>query len=298
MNSKLRLLNIIDIEKYKYGYRVILEKMEHHINVLYGAVILLLIVQLVSFTFVSSQSAKLIAQQSNFEEEIKGALGSIRQENQYQIGEIVRSISQQRTDFEGQIDLLRSTQQDLSSVVEGAIKKVVTVTTDISAGTGFAVSDGSYILTNNHVIEGSSTIQVQTYSSEVYTAEVVGTDPIADIAVLRISTNLESFTLADSDSISIGQKAIAIGNPLGLSFTVTEGIVSALDREGPNGLPAYIQTDVTLNPGNSGGPLVDKDGNVIGMANFKVGGAEGLGFALESNMLRLKTNEIVGFDII
>ncbi|MEK6909119.1 MAG: trypsin-like peptidase domain-containing protein [Nanoarchaeota archaeon] len=272
--------------------------MEHHINVLYGAVILLLVVQLVSFTFISSQSAKLIAQQNNFEEEIKGFLGSVRQENQYRIGEIVRTISQQRSDFETQIDLLKSTQQDLSAVVEEALKKVVTVTTDISAGTGFAVSDGSYILTNNHVIEGSAVIQVQTYSDEVYVAEIVGTDVLADLAVLRISGSINSFELADSDSVSIGQKAIAIGNPLGLSFTVTEGIVSALDREGPNGLQSYIQTDVTLNPGNSGGPLVDKDGRVIGMANFKVGEAEGLGFALESNMLRVKTNEIVGVDII
>lgn len=272
--------------------------MEHHINVLYGAVILLLIVQLVSFTFVSSQSAKLIAQQESFEEEMRGSLGSIRQENQYQVGEIVRSISQQRSDFETQIDLLRSTQQDLSVIIEDAIKKVVTITTDISAGTGFVVANGDYILTNNHVIDGSTVIQVQTYSNEVYTAQVVGTDPVADLAVLSISGSLESFELADSDSVSIGQKAIAIGNPLGLSFTVTEGIVSALDREGPNGLAAYIQTDVTLNPGNSGGPLVDKDGRVIGMANFKVGGAEGLGFALESNMLRIKTNEIIGSEVL
>lgn len=272
--------------------------MEHHINVLYGAVILLLIVQLISFTFVSSQSAKLIAQQNNFEDEVRGTIGSIRQENQYQVGEIVRSISQQRTDFETQIELLRSTQQDLSVIIEDAIKKVVTVTTDISAGTGFVVANGDYILTNNHVIEGSTAIQVQTYSNEVYTAEVVGTDPLVDLAVLRISGNLDSFELADSDMVSIGQSAIAIGNPLGLSFTVTEGIVSALNREGPNGLTAYIQTDVTLNPGNSGGPLVDKDGRVIGMANFKVGGAEGLGFALESNMLRIKTNEIVGSEVL
>lgn len=272
--------------------------MEHHINVLYGAVILLLIVQVVSFTFVSSQSAKLISQQENFENEIKNSLGSIRQENQYQIGEIVRTISQQRTDFQSEIDLLRSTQQDLSGIIEDAIKKVVTVTTDVSAGTGFAVSDGSYILTNYHVIDQSTVIQVQTYSDEVYTAEVVGTDVLADLAVLRISGNLDSFDLADSDAVSIGQKAIAIGNPLGLSFTVTEGIVSAVKREGPNGLAAYIQTDVTLNPGNSGGPLVNKDGEVIGMANFKVGGAEGLGFALDSNMIRARANEIVGFNII
>lgn len=272
--------------------------MEHHINVLYGAVILLLVIQLISFTFVSSQSAKLIAQQNNFEEEIKGSLSGLKQENQYRIGEIVRTISQQKSDFETQIDLLKTTQQDLSSVIEQAIKKVVTVTTDVSAGTGFAIADGGYILTNNHVIEESNTVQVQTYSDEVYVAEVVGFDPVADLAVLRISGSIDSFELADSDEVSIGQKAIAIGNPLGLSFTVTEGIVSAVRREGPNGLQAYIQTDVTLNPGNSGGPLVDRDGRVIGMANFKVGGAEGLGFALESNTLRRKANEIVGSEIV
>ena len=272
--------------------------MEHHINVLYGAVVLLLIVQLVSFTFISSQSAKLISQQNNFEEEVKGSLNNLRQENQYRVGEIVRTISQQRSDFETQIDLLKSTQQDLSSVVEGAIKKVVTITTDVSAGTGFVVADGNYILTNNHVIDQSKAVQVQTYSNEVYSAQIIGFDPVADLAVLKISGKLESFNFADSDKASIGQKVIAIGNPLGLSFTVTEGIISALKREGPNGLQSYIQTDVTLNPGNSGGPLVDKDGKVVGMANFKVGGAEGLGFALDSNMLRRKTNEIVGSNII
>jgi S1-C subfamily serine protease len=272
--------------------------MEHHINVLYGAVILLLIIQVVSFTFISSQSAKLISLEKDFEDKVSGSISGIRQENQYQIGEIVRTISKQRDDFETQIQLLRSTQQDLSSVVESSIKKVATITTDISAGTGFAVGDGHYILTNNHVIDQSNIVQVQTYNGEVYSAEIVGTDPIADLAVLKISGKLESFELADSDFVAIGQKAIAIGNPLGLSFTVTEGIVSALKREGPNGQQTYIQTDVTLNPGNSGGPLIDKDGKIIGMANFKVGGAEGLGFALESNVIKKKTNEIVGSQIL
>src|SRR3989338_7396196 len=239
--------------------------MEHHINLLYGAVILLLIIQLVSFTFVSSQSAKLIGRQQNFEERINGVIGELRQENQYRVGEIVRSLSQQRTDFENQLEYLKSTQQDFSLVIEDALKKVVTVTTDISAGTGFAIGDGSYILTNNHVIEGGK---------------------------------VDYFGLADSDEVQIGEKVIAIGNPLGLSFTVTEGIVSALHREGPSGLDSYIQTDVTLNPGNSGGPLVNKEGKIIAMANFKVGGAEALGFGLESNTLRKTTNEIVGFDLL
>ena len=132
----------------------------------------------------------------------------------------------------------------------------------------------------------------------MYVAQLIGSDANADIAVLKISGTISAFDLADSDEVQIGEKVIAIGNPLGLSFTVTEGIVSALHREGPNGLDSYIQTDVTLNPGNSGGPLVNKDGHVIAMANFKVGGAEALGFGLESNTLRKTTNEIVGMDII
>src|SRR3989344_5455126 len=96
--------------------------MEHHINVLYGAVVLILIIQLVSFTFVSSQSAKLISQQENFEEKLTGSINILKQENQYRIGEIVRTISQQRDDFEVQIDLIKSTQIDLSLIIEEALE--------------------------------------------------------------------------------------------------------------------------------------------------------------------------------
>ena len=108
---------------------------------------------------------------------------------------------------------------------------------------------------------------------------------------------MQGFKLADSDDVVVGEKVIAIGNPLGLSYTVTEGIVSAVNREGPNGLKDYIQTDVTLNPGNSGGPLINRDGEVIGVANFKVGGAEALGFALESNVVRETVNRIANAQI-
>ncbi|MEK6847448.1 MAG: trypsin-like peptidase domain-containing protein [Nanoarchaeota archaeon] len=272
--------------------------MRHHINVLYGAVILLLILQLILFITISSQSAKLIAQQEKFENSIESTLGKSRQENQYRIGEIVRTISQQRRDFEEQIELLKTTQNDFSLVIEDAVKKVVTVATDISAGTGFIVGNEGYILTNQHVVADSAIIQVQTYDGEVYEAELIGVDATVDIAVLKISEQIEGFELADSDDVAVGQKIIAIGNPLGLDFTVTEGIVSALDRDGPSVEAAYVQTDVTLNPGNSGGPLVDSSGKVIGMANFKVGGAEALGFALESDMVRETANNIAGAIIV
>ncbi len=275
-----------------------MERHKHHINALYGAVILLLIFQVISFISVSSQSAKILARQNQFEEEVGGTLGQIRQENQFRIGEIVRSVSLQKTDFDNQIELLKTTQQDFSLVIEESVKKVVTVATDISAGTGFAVGDNGYILTNHHVVSGSSIIQVQTYDDIVYTAELIGSDPIKDLAVLKITYNIHGFELADSDNVLVGQKVIAIGNPLGLSFTVTEGIVSAVHRDGPQVQASYIQTDVTLNPGNSGGPLIDKNGEIIGMNNFKVGGAEALGFALESNTVGETANEIVGTVIV
>ena len=253
---------------------------------------MLLILQLISFISVSSQSAKILARQEQFEQSIDGSISELKQENQYRIGEIVRTLSQQKNDFENEIELLKSTQNDFSLVIEDAVKKVVTVATDISAGTGFAVGNDGYILTNHHVIADSTIIQVQTYDDIVYTAELIGSDPTTDLAVLKISEEIEGFELANSDDVAVGQKIIAIGNPLSLDFTVTAGIVSAVNREGPNGLAAYVQTDVTLNPGNSGGPLVDSNGRVIGMANFKVGGAEALGFALESDVVREKANEI------
>ena len=113
-----------------------------------------------------------------------------------------------------------------------------------------------------------------------------------DIALLKINADYPRLKLADSDDIIQAEKVIAIGNPYGLSFSVSEGIVSAIHREGPNGLNIYIQTTAELNSGNSGGPLINKNGKVIGMNNFKLGNSEGLGFALESNYVKSVVNEI------
>lgn len=113
-----------------------------------------------------------------------------------------------------------------------------------------------------------------------------------DIALLKIDGTYTPLTLANSDNINIGEKVIAIGNPLGLQFSVTEGIVSGINRPGANGLNYYIQTDAALNPGNSGGPLIDVQGKVIGINNFKIGAGESLGFALESNYIKQTVNSI------
>ena len=273
--------------------------LKRHRNILYGAVVMLLIIEVAIFIFSSSQNARIIASQNELKNGIFEIINGLRQENQYQIGEIVKAISVQRQDFQNEINLLKSTQNDFSAVIEDAVKKVVTVSTDVSSATGFVVAENGYIITNYHVISDSSIINVNTYDSRNYAAEVIGFDSEKDIAILKADFDLVPFELADSDDVQVGQKVIAIGNPLGLSFTVTEGIVSAVHRAGPNGLTAYVQTDVALNPGNSGGPLINKEGKVIGVNNLKVGdGAEALGFALESNALKQAINTIAGTQLV
>lgn len=275
-----------------------IKHLKKHRNILYGAVVMLLIIEVAIFIFSSSQNARIIATQNDLKTGILASINDLRQDNQFQIGEIVKSISSQRQDFEREITLLKNTQNDFSAVIESSVKKVVSISTDVSSATGFVVADNGYVVTNYHVISDSKIIQVNTYDNHNYPAEIIGYDSARDVALLKINIDLLHFDLADSNAVQVGEKVIAIGNPLGLAFTVTEGIVSAVHRTGPNGLNAYIQTDVTLNPGNSGGPLINKQGQVVGMNNFKVGDAEALGFALESNFVKETVNSIAGSVIV
>lgn len=279
------------------------QKLKRHRTVLYVLVVLLAGLQIISFVSTSLQISSLQNQQEITRQELQQSVSELEESTQFKINEVTRELSTQRTDlqeqiseqksdFERQIDVLKTSQSDFSSVIEEVIKGVVRVGTDRSSATGFLISSDGYVVTNYHVIEGGSYVRVQTYNGRVLEAEIIGSDVAKDITLLKVEGTFESIELADSDDVQIGEKVIAIGNPLGLSFTVTEGIVSATDRRGPNGLSAYIQTDVTLNPGNSGGPLIDKEGKVIGINNFKIGEAEGLGFALESNMVRATVEDI------
>ena len=272
--------------------------MRRHINVLYGVVVILLIIQVISFISLSSTVSKVVSNQEQISQDFNRSLEELKQDNQYKVDEIVKSIAQQRNDFEGQINLLKSSQEDFSGIIEDVIKDVVSVRTDKSAATGFIVDSRGYIVTNFHVIQGASFVNVQTYDGSSHDATVIGVDQNYDLALLKIGGLYDKLELADINDVQIGEKVIAIGNPLGLSFTVTEGIVSAIHRKGPNGQNDYIQTDVTLNPGNSGGPLIDKEGKVIGINNFKIGGAESLGFALESNIIKERVNQIANETII
>jgi len=189
-------------------------------------------------------------------------------------------------------ELKATTSIDFSGIVENAIKSVVTIRTNVGQGTGFIIDEQGFVITNAHVLEGGREVSAITSNQKIIPAELIGYNTKIDIALLKISGDFKELKLANSNDIQVGEKVIAIGNPLGLQFSVSEGIVSAVDRKGPNEINAYIQTDAALNPGNSGGPLINKQGEVIGINNFKVGGGENLGFALESNYVIDAVNEI------
>lgn len=231
---------------------------------------------------------------SNYlEEHFNEALLSYNSENQKTFVELTKMISDQESGFQQQLKTLKLESQDNSEIIENSLKGVVSIATDKAAGSGFFINSEGYIVTNNHVIDGASRIVILRYDARIYQAELIGVNSLHDIAVLKIADSSDFLEFGDSSEVLLGKKVFAIGNPLGLSFTVTQGIVSGLDRQGPNGIEEYIQTDVTLNSGNSGGPLIDSSGKVIGINNFKVGGAEGLGFALESNQAVQVINSII-----
>ncbi len=283
--------------------------LKRHRNILYGIVVLLLVIQIVSLVVFVSQVSQLRASQETINKELTQNLDDFRSESQYKTNELTKELTKQRIDFQQaialqqndfsqQIEVLKASQQDFSGIIENVIKGVVSVGTDKSAGTGFVVHSSGYVVTNNHVIQGGQYVKILTYNDKIYDAQVIGTDPVADLALLKVNGVFDHLSLGNSSNVSVGEKVIAIGNPLGLSFTVTSGIVSALHRVGSNGLATYIQTDVTLNPGNSGGPLIDTKGKVIGINNFKIGSAEGLGFALESNVIKKVVNSLANKTII
>lgn len=165
-------------------------------------------------------------------------------------------------------------------------------------GSGFIVSKDGYILTNNHLVGDVDEVTVTLTDGRNFTAKIIGTDPDSDVAVVKIDAeDLPTLQLADSDKIEVGQWVVAIGNPFGLSHTVTAGIVSAKGRSGL-GISAYedfIQTDAAINPGNSGGPLVDLNSKVIGIntAIIGPGGNIGIGLAIPINIAKYAYEQII-----
>ena len=166
-------------------------------------------------------------------------------------------------------------------------------------GSGVIVSPAGYILTNNHVIEEADQIEVILNDGRKSAAQVIGTDPETDLAILKVElTGMPVITLGNSDALSIGDQVLAIGNPFGVGQTVTSGIVSALGRTqlGINTFENFIQTDAAINPGNSGGALVDINGHLMGINTAiysRSGGSMGIGFAIPTSTARTVLDAIV-----
>lgn len=170
-----------------------------------------------------------------------------------------------------------------------------------ATGSGVIVdAQRGYVLTNNHVVEGTAAVQITTKDGRQFSAKVVGRDPPTDVAVLQIQNpaGLKALSFGDSDALEVGDFVLAIGNPFGLGQTVTSGLVSALGRTGlgKQGYEDFIQTDAAINPGNSGGALVSLRGELVGINSAIIspgGGNVGIGFAIPVNMARKVMEQIV-----
>ena len=236
-------------------------------------------------------------------------INKVAEENQKSVGEVAGNLRGLQGDFnelkssnegklgelEKQISDVQAVGGDFSGVIKDAMKGVVSVEASGSLGSGAIIDDRGYIVTNYHVIENGRSYKVLTYDGEVHNAVLIGYSSPYDVALLKINPGYDALDYGDSDDAVVGEKVIAIGNPLGLSFSVSEGIISGVNRGRPNLPGTYIQTDVSINPGNSGGPLIDAGGEVIGINNFKISGEmiEGLGFALNANDAKKVTGALI-----
>lgn len=158
-----------------------------------------------------------------------------------------------------------------------------------SLGSGFIIHESGLIVTNNHVVDKADEIKVTLANNKEYVAKVIGTDPKTDVALIKIEPNekLTVLTLGDSDQLQVGEIVVAIGNPFGLSHTVTQGIVSAKERTiGFGPYDNFIQTDASINPGNSGGPLLNLNAEVVGINAAIQANGQGIGFAIPINLAK------------
>jgi putative serine protease PepD len=191
----------------------------------------------------------------------------------------------------------------VQSIYRLANKGVVEITAAQGQGSGFVYDGDGHIVTNAHVVDGASSFTVKFWNGKTFAAQLVGTDASTDLAVLKVNaptSELFPLSLGDSSKVLVGDNVVAIGSPFGLEGTVTSGIVSALHREmtSPNrfAIDDSIQTDAAINHGNSGGPLLDAQGKVVGVTSqieSNSGGNEGVGFAIPSNTVRSIASQLI-----
>ncbi|MGH6806035.1 MAG: S1C family serine protease [Ensifer adhaerens] len=198
------------------------------------------------------------------------------------------------------IDAYSQTVADVVDLVGPAVSRIERLDGRPGHGSGFAISPDGLIITNHHVVEDSKAVRIRSANGSIGHGTVLGRDPDTDIALIRADMDVQAWArLGESKSLRRGHIAVAIGNPLGFDWSVTTGVVSALGRSmrASNGrlIDDVIQTDAALNPGNSGGPLVSSQGEVVGVNTAVIMGAQGIAFAVASNTANFVVSEILRF---
>jgi len=221
------------------------------------------------------------------------ALKSIRDEYQTRMQTLLKSVEKIEKESNVKLDDLKKQLQDVSKqpgdfadVIDKALNSIISVTTDQALGSGALISAQGHIVTNNHVVDGARTISITLRSGKVVPAQLIYKTAEYDIAFLKIAGDNHPFLeFYDSDLLRAGEKVVALGNPAGLQFSATQGIISATHRSIAT-FRDVIQIDVAINTGSSGGPLINKYGRIIGITSFKIKGQENLGFAIPSNAVK------------
>ncbi|PIN80726.1 hypothetical protein COV11_03375 [Candidatus Woesearchaeota archaeon CG10_big_fil_rev_8_21_14_0_10_30_7] len=204
------------------------------------------------------------------QELIREELGLVKTESFKKIGEVQQAVSKS---------------SDSTQLIQDVLPAVVSIKTNTGVGSGVIIHPDGYIITNYHVVKNALSASVTTYDKTEYSLTVISSDANTDLAILEIKSNKKFPFLEFTEEISVGERVIAVGNPGGLGFSATEGIISATERPGPNGV-LYIQSDVPINPGNSGGPLINKASKILGINTLKVKGFEGVGFAVHARIVK------------
>lgn len=232
---------------------------------------------------------------------VENSIGTSQKESEQRLDQLSAQLAESESSYNNKINNLKNelgnhsisiinmsvSSQDFSDVIERVLPSVVSIITERSQASGVFVSSNQ-IITNYHVVNDASNITVLAYDGELYPANIKFFNSTLDLALLEVNTQkkFSALPFEDLSNVRLGSKVIALGNPFGLAFSVTEGIISGLNRVGPNGMGIYIQTDVKTNPGNSGGPLVNVNGKLVGITTFKISNGEGLGFAIDSDYIK------------
>ena len=238
----------------------------------------------------SELETKVESQNTQQSEQISGVLSSL-------LGE-VEDIKKRSDDIASKVSTVAADNGDFSAVIEKAKPAVVNIQAGNTIGSGFFIDREGLTVTNFHVVQGAADIKVITDQRITYRASILAYDAVADIAILRLQTPRQDFQFlewGDSDAITQGEPVVAIGNPAGLSFSVSKGVIGSKERRGETGVD-LVQLDLAINPGNSGGPIINKRGEVVGIAvgyrELEVLGLDRIGFAIESNFAKKKVEEL------